>query len=184
MDLANFTEDDVDIYDIAYSLSRQVRFDGHGEIEPLNVLQHSLMVADILEEQGCTLYEQIIGLIHDAREAYLGDIGTPVKRLLNVTDKGSIADAVTFALMPQTGACFMKRIKQADIIALDIERRIIWDDGDQDAEYHNAFWPMPDKQLSLTECERLFWKAKDYQSYDFIKRYFSLMTKYEKRSNS
>lgn len=67
--------EDIDIRDIAHSLSRINRFNGHFIGVPhYSVAEHSLLVAQQLPPalQGW-------GLMHDAAEAYFGDFIRPVK---------------------------------------------------------------------------------------------------------
>jgi hypothetical protein len=66
---------DIDIRDIAHSLARINRWNGHTRNE-FSVAQHSVMVSRLLPKEL-----QLFGLLHDAGEAFLGDIITPVKRL-------------------------------------------------------------------------------------------------------
>lgn len=65
------------IEDIATSLSRINRFLGHGRF-PFSVAAHSVNVAAMCEavKPGCGIH----GLLHDAHEAYIGDMATPLKR--------------------------------------------------------------------------------------------------------
>lgn len=74
--------------DIAHNLAHINRFCG-GTTRPLSVAEHSLHVADVVGGLcGTKEYHRPIGevfklqlaaLLHDAAEAYLGDIPTPVK---------------------------------------------------------------------------------------------------------
>jgi uncharacterized protein len=68
----NPTEDEIDIRDIAYALSNLCRFNGH--VPFYSVAEHSIMVA-----AKCGWDEKLAGLLHDAAEAYLSDIPSPVK---------------------------------------------------------------------------------------------------------
>lgn len=66
----------VDIDDIAHSLSNQCRFSGHTS-RFYSVAEHSMNVAMELFDQSPVIRMQ--GLLHDASEAYLLDIPSPVK---------------------------------------------------------------------------------------------------------
>lgn len=76
IDLTNFREDDVRLADISHALSIINRFTGHSRC-PYSVAQHSVMVSR-LTPQELALW----GLMHDASEAYLGDMATPLKSML------------------------------------------------------------------------------------------------------
>lgn len=63
------------ISDIAHSLSMQCRYNGHTN-QFYSVAQHCVSIAEIMCE---TPLEKIVALLHDASEAYLGDIAAPLK---------------------------------------------------------------------------------------------------------
>jgi hypothetical protein len=71
----------IDIIDIAVGLSRLARYAGQTKVF-YSVAQHSVYVADLVGRRGGTTSEQLIGLLHDAPEAYLGDLVRPVKMQL------------------------------------------------------------------------------------------------------
>lgn len=77
-DLILARPDTVDIEDIAAHLSKINRFNGATR-EPYSVAQHSVLVARILALAGHDAATQLWGLLHDAHEAYLGDMATPVQ---------------------------------------------------------------------------------------------------------
>lgn len=105
VNVTNPNPDDISINDIAWAISRLPRFAGHSITETAyNVAQHSVYVAELLEEiLTKSLHDELpydvryaavnivaIGnikevllkaLLHDAHEAYTGDIPSPVKRI-------------------------------------------------------------------------------------------------------
>lgn len=76
VDLAAFTSDSVRMPDIAHALSLINRFTGH-TVQPYTVAQHSVMVSHL-----CPPEHALWGLLHDASEAYLGDVSRPLKHML------------------------------------------------------------------------------------------------------
>lgn len=80
-DFENNNSEDINIVDIAHALSQITRFGGHCK-NPYTVAQHSLTVAAALEKDGFSKEICLTGLMHDAHEAYIGDITTPFKRFI------------------------------------------------------------------------------------------------------
>ncbi len=70
---------DVKLQDIAHALSHQCRFSGHTR-EFYCVAEHSVRVSWLLERWGHSTEVQLWGLMHDASEAYLQDVASPLKR--------------------------------------------------------------------------------------------------------
>lgn len=71
----------VDLGDIANALSKICRFAGHTK-QFYSVAQHSMHVASLVSYLGGTKEEILQALLHDAPEAYVVDVPTPLKRLL------------------------------------------------------------------------------------------------------
>jgi uncharacterized protein len=69
--------DDIRIEDIAHHLALQCRFNGACRVF-YSVAQHSINVAELLPK-WCKLE----GLLHDAAEAYIGDVTRPMKEVLD-----------------------------------------------------------------------------------------------------
>ncbi len=116
VDLSRFSEDDVCVEDIAHALSHIVRFTGHAK-EPYTVAQHSVMVSMLSGEHALS------GLLHDATEAYLGDVSSPLKTLLpdyrEIEERAQKVIAGAFGLPYPLPAA----VKVADKQALLIEKR-------------------------------------------------------------
>lgn len=64
---------DIDIVDIAHALSNQCRFSGH-TCTFYSVAEHCVRVS-----HACAPQDALWGLLHDASEAYLVDLPTPLK---------------------------------------------------------------------------------------------------------
>src|SRR4051794_27255584 len=69
----------IEIRDIAHALGNLCRFGGHCRVF-YSVAQHSCLVADLVERRGAGVECVHWALLHDASEAYLGDLPHPVKR--------------------------------------------------------------------------------------------------------
>lgn len=91
--------EDVNIEDIAHSLSMQCRYAGHGR-QFYSVAEHSVHIARWL--MGCGPRAAITGLLHDATEAYVVDVPRPVKAHLagykDIEQKVWLAIAAKFDL--------------------------------------------------------------------------------------
>lgn len=94
IDPENPQVDQIDIEDIAWGLSRISRFCGHTITPiPYNVAQHSILVADRVQEQmnaygydfcknnGLSSRTVLKALLHDASEVYTGDVPSPIKKI-------------------------------------------------------------------------------------------------------
>lgn len=72
---------DIDIVDIAHSLSLQGRYAGHC-IKFYSVAEHSVLVARYLRDHDHDPITVLKGLMHDSTETYLVDVPRPVKAFL------------------------------------------------------------------------------------------------------
>ena len=117
--------EDIDPGDIARALANTCRFGGHAKAF-YSVAQHSAIVCDLLEEHGATPDELMAALLHDASEAYLGDLPHPLKHrselgaAFRVAEKKLEAVIVERFALPDAAA----RIKPLDRALLATERRI------------------------------------------------------------
>ena len=115
--LLNPSPSQIVIDDIAHGLAHQCRFNGQ-TTKFYSVAQHSVLVASILPREL-----RLAGLLHDASEAYLGDIVQPLKELLPEYQ------AIEANFCQVLGTRFNVDLKpnpvinQADLIVLATERR-------------------------------------------------------------
>lgn len=75
IDFVDLDPNEITIEDIARNLSNYCRFGG-GVRTFYSVAEHSIRVAGL-----CTPDKQLHGLLHDAAEAYLGDVVAPLKHM-------------------------------------------------------------------------------------------------------
>lgn len=69
---------DVELVDIAHALAYTGRFGGHAE-RFYCVAQHSLHVSELVRDLGQGTAAELEALMHDAAEAYIGDMMRPIK---------------------------------------------------------------------------------------------------------
>lgn len=67
-----------DLNDIGYSLARLPRFLAH-TLRTYSVAQHSVWVAEAMMYSPVHAQWALAGLMHDAHEAYVGDVPSPLK---------------------------------------------------------------------------------------------------------
>lgn len=126
------------IEDIAHALSMICRYGGHCR-EFYSVAQHSVMVSDWLPEL------KLEGLMHDASEAYLGDVTRPVKHSDAMKEyrqaehhlEAMINAAFDLDATPETAA----KVKEYDNRALFTERKFIL--TVQEINWSQSFEPFP-----------------------------------------
>ena len=171
LDLMNPEPSCVDIEDIAWSLSRLARYNGHTiQKIPYTVGQHSICVAKRIMELCPDDYSlAMCGLLHDASECYTGDLTGPLKKIpelrsiiKGIEKKIDYAIAEAFGLpVPLSddhdGPCLdTSLIKEADVYCQAIEaynfmnsRGLNWDLGIQPSfiEYQSFEMPKPNIEV-------------------------------------
>lgn len=94
------SEDDINIEDIAHSLSMLTRGNGHLK-HFYSVAQHSVNCFREAESRGCSGRIQLGCLLHDASESYISDLTRPVKR--NMTEYLPIEERLQNAIYCRFG---------------------------------------------------------------------------------
>jgi uncharacterized protein len=124
----------LDAGDIARALANQCRFGGHCRVF-YSVAQHSVLVSELVEQNGGDAEDAFAALMHDATEAYLGDMPHPLKHrsplgaaFKAAEDRLEWALREHFAIKPD-----VPEIKRVDRALLATERRAFSDE--------DWFWP-------------------------------------------
>lgn len=148
IDLPSPKPGQVDIKDVAVQLSRMPRFVGATQ-QPWNVAAHSLHCAALAEGEGASLPAQLAALLHDAHEAYMGDIPSPFKAAVRLEANSPIwchldlaEEKLQVAVLHQLGAlahfeAHSSAVKRWDLISLATERKYLMHPAAMDAP-----WPM------------------------------------------
>ena len=136
----------IDIEDIASSLSKICRFGGMTR-SFYSVAEHSVMVSHLVPPELA-----LVGLLHDATEAYLGDVIRPLKQQLYEYRRieGLWAEAIgeRFGVEPEK---LPPGVKQADGIAVVTERRDLMHPNAMEGwvEDEQGFQPLPGRLMGV-----------------------------------
>lgn len=149
--------EDVDIHDIAHALAMTCRFNGHCK-QFYSVAQHS-----VLMYQAASPRSKVRALLHDAAEAYIGDIPRPIKHdpvffEIEAVERGIMG--VVCAALNVPFPCVNDEVKELD-------SRILIDERDQimAPQTYVGGWPLVEplgvtiEHWSPEMAERLFLKA-------------------------
>lgn len=174
VDFNNPLPEQITFGDVAWSLSRQSRYNGHTQGEfPYSVSQHSVWVAFIAQHWfDAGRLTTLQALFHDAHEAYTGDIASPLKYIPElhaiikpIEDRLQKVIHEAFLLLEPTERA-KEIIRMADQYALAVEaHHLMHSNGkgwpcmeDLPAELLHFFW----RPLPAQEAHELFWMAKNY----------------------
>lgn len=141
LDLANLQNHTPRISDIAHALSLTSRFGGHCRFH-YSVAQHSVLVATLAPEEMA-----LPALLHDAAEAYLSDIATPVKR--HLPEYHEIERRVQNWINDHFGVYTdCPEVKDADLQALVAEKRVVMMQHRDDAKHWSFGVEVDDKVVN------------------------------------
>ena len=158
----------LDAGDIARALANQCRFGGHCRVF-YSVAQHSVIVSRLVEERGGDVEDVFAALMHDAAEAYLGDMPHPLKHrsplgaaFREAEDHLEQAIRDCFGIKPGVAG-----IKQADRSLLATERRA----------FSAETWHWPELEgVEPLDLELTAW-SPDKAADEFGKRYAELQAR-------
>ena len=159
--------EDIDIENIASSLSKLCRFGGHIDREDdiYSVAEHSVYVS-----LQVPFEHAFPALLHDATEAYVVDVPRPVKYGLSdyaeIEQRNWLAIAAHFGIDPDLDPC----IKHADNTVLLAERDQIMKPAPMPWEWAKGLTPAPIQVQCLSPG-----KAKKL----FLDRFYELKDKYD-----
>ena len=162
LDLLNPDPNAFTIVDIAHALGQICRFNGHTKTF-YSVAQHCVLCSKIVPE------EHMLGaLLHDAQEAFTGDMMTPLKAL--IPEFKAIEINLEKVVLAKFGLDFPLHpcIKEADIILLATEKRDLLKESTNE-------WPMLKGVVPLTKVIRPM--SPPEATYSFLFRFAELTGK-------
>lgn len=134
LDLLAPESSDFTIEDIAHGLALQCRYAGQCR-DFYSVAEHSLLVSDMVGE------DPLAALLHDAAEAFLGDVTRPLKQML--PDYRRIESQMQHAIQERFGISTLPNpaIKRADLRVLAAEQHQIMPAGTDDWALRDGIEP-------------------------------------------
>lgn len=156
----------VDIEDIAHALSNICRFTGHSN-HFYSVAEHSLFVADLLPR-----HLKLAGLLHDASEAYICDVASPVKPYLvnYAAAEDALMSAVGKAFGVEKELFHHSAVKHVDKIAGYVEMLLLMPNYD----IKNEILGPEEKKLAQLYADRLYIRSRQETKAAFLNRYKEL----------
>jgi uncharacterized protein len=135
-------QDEIDIEDIAHALANECRFGGH-TARFYSVAEHSILVATLCPDELA-----LAALLHDASEAYIRDIPSPIKHhLSNYKQIENIVQSAIETKYGVIGASKNEVIKEADLMALKAEASHLLKNGGESWIHQENYktkngWPL------------------------------------------
>lgn len=133
--------EDIELLDIAIALSRTPRFRGHTR-EFYSVAQHCVIASYLVPKS-----DALWALLHDAPEAYIGDLPKPLKQMLPDWERADVL--LTWAVCQRFGL-----EPEMPESVIEVDRLLLVSEAEIHLEYHVDNWHrtlgvMPDPTLIL-----------------------------------
>ena len=169
IDLASPDTYEFKVEPIAKMLSKIKRFNGYGQ----DVAIHSVQVARILYNYTGNPHIALVGLLHDAQEAFIGDVATPVKYVVGTewdVMEGNLQRAIMSQLCPycKHTLAVQPLIKLVDTYLLKLEVEDLFAKGEY--QYNDA-WNFLGKIVMPDEVVLRCYVPSDKSSDVFIREY-------------
>lgn len=149
----------IDIVDIAWALSNIQRFGGHA-FGSCTVAEHSVAVSYLVSPENA-----FWGLMHDATEAYVGDIVAPLKQLLPEFSK--YEEIAREAIFLRYRSHFIRREEPGEVKIADISHCMA-----EAKVYLNVVWEYP----GVTPANFPIMGLKQIDAYNLFLRRFTELT--------
>jgi 5'-deoxynucleotidase YfbR-like HD superfamily hydrolase len=129
IDLNCIDHNQINIEDIAYSLSRLCRYNGH-TVEFWSVLDHTILITYLMQDDMCNPSEILYGIMHDFHEYLVGDISQPVKSYLknrfeldfNIIEHEIDSKIYEAFSVPKPSDRILNLVKKYDLMCLYLEK--------------------------------------------------------------
>lgn len=152
-DLINPKENEYDIEVIAHALSRVNRYTGHIIPEHYSVAEHSVLVSLAVPQRFA-----LEGLLHDSPEAFVGDVASPLKKLL-----GKIYTDIEDAIMAEIASRYNIQFPFPEEVH-EADKRVYWAERKNIAPGKDTLWhqelrstrKVEPQGLSPDEAKKLF----------------------------
>lgn len=118
--------EDVDAVDIGHALSMVCRYGGHVR-RFYSVAEHTVLISRWLEAQGASWDVVLAGLLHDAAEAYIGDMVRPLKHHMPAYQA---IDVKVSAVIFEAFGCPVEYAAELPVGVREADNRILLDERD------------------------------------------------------
>ncbi len=156
--------EDVHPLDVAHALALKCRYTGQCKFF-FSVAQHSVLMSDYLASLECSVVDQRWALMHDASEAYLPDVASPIKD--HIQGFREIEDQLLQVIGKRFGLPWPKAkfISYVDDLFYWVERRVLlkgvpWKPVPREHEplLRRMIEAVPIDRWTLERAEQEFWE--------------------------